>query len=251
MVVARSERPIARWTSAGSTLREPGRHTAVTEVVLSGIARLPARHGRVSGKVPMIARGCAQPGPNSTPHTEQEDEPHPGAIPPLHDRDVRRHGMRDTSGRGARRDRQSAAEGVKLAPIFEVDPFWPKPLPNHWVTGSTIGLAVDAQDNGWTIHRPDSVEDNFRAADLTAGEAVDDEVRPGAPSRTAGSDPIGVCYSVAPPILVYDKSASVVKAWGGPVRLARQQPRDHRRSRGQRLAAWKRDERYADPEVHR
>jgi hypothetical protein len=111
---------------------------------------------------------------------------------------------------------QSAAEGVELAPIFEVDPFWPKPLPNHWVTGSTIGLAVDAQDNVWTIHRPESVEDNFRAADLTAGEAVDDEVRPGAPRRTAGSDPIGVCCSVAPPILVYDKSGSVVKAWGGP-----------------------------------
>ena len=36
------------------------------------------------------------------------------------------------------------------APMFEVDPFWPKPLPNHWVTGSTIGLSVDAQDNVWT-----------------------------------------------------------------------------------------------------
>jgi hypothetical protein len=24
------------------------------------------------------------------------------------------------------------------APIFEVDPFWPKPLPNHWVMASTI-----------------------------------------------------------------------------------------------------------------
>jgi hypothetical protein len=42
----------------------------------------------------------------------------------------------------------------KQAPIFEVDPLWPKPLPNHWVTGSTIGLSVDAQDNVWTIHRP-------------------------------------------------------------------------------------------------
>ena len=42
------------------------------------------------------------------------------------------------------------------APIFEVDPFWPKPLPNHWVTGSTIGLSVDAQDRVWTIHRPNT-----------------------------------------------------------------------------------------------
>ena len=43
------------------------------------------------------------------------------------------------------------------APAFEVDPFWPKPLPNHWVTGSTIGVSVDSQDNVWTIHRPNSV----------------------------------------------------------------------------------------------
>src|SRR6188474_1049128 len=78
------------------------------------------------------------------------------------------------------------------APLFEVDPFWPKPLPNHWVTGSTIGLSVDAQDRVWTIHRPGTVEANFKAADLTVGEAVDDEAQPGA-GRPAGSDPIGRC----------------------------------------------------------
>ena len=26
------------------------------------------------------------------------------------------------------------------APRFEVDPMWPKPLPNHWVIGNTIGV---------------------------------------------------------------------------------------------------------------
>ena len=25
-----------------------------------------------------------------------------------------------------------------LAPRFEVDPMWPKPLPNHWILGQTI-----------------------------------------------------------------------------------------------------------------
>ena len=63
------------------------------------------------------------------------------------------------------------AEDAKRAPTFEVDPFWPKPLPNHWVTGSTIGLSVDAQDNVWTIHRPNTVEDNFKAADIKVGDA--------------------------------------------------------------------------------
>ena len=63
-----------------------------------------------------------------------------------------------------------AQNTVKQAPIFEVDPFWPKPLPNHWVTGSTIGLSIDAQDRVWTIHRPNTVEDNFKAADIKVGD---------------------------------------------------------------------------------
>src|ERR1041385_2033283 len=44
------------------------------------------------------------------------------------------------------------AAGVQ-APMFEVDPLWPKPLPNHWLLGSTIGGSVDAQDHVWIIHR--------------------------------------------------------------------------------------------------
>jgi hypothetical protein len=27
-----------------------------------------------------------------------------------------------------------------IAPVFEVDPLWPKPLPNHWLLGMTIGV---------------------------------------------------------------------------------------------------------------
>src|SRR5688500_18984391 len=99
---------------------------------------------------------------------------------------------------------------VKQAPIFEVDPFWPRPLPNHWVTGSTIGLSVDAQDNVWTIHRPNTVEDNFKAADLMVGDARgrDDEARPGAPTAgtPATQTPIGKCCKVATPVLVYDQA---------------------------------------------
>ena len=82
------------------------------------------------------------------------------------------------------------------APRFEVDPFWPKPLPNHWVLGSTIGLSVDAQDHVWVIHRPQSVEDNFKAADL--------------------KPPLGACCSVAPPVLEFDQAGNLVGHWGGP-----------------------------------
>ena len=85
---------------------------------------------------------------------------------------------------------------VAQAPIFEVDPYWPKPLPNHWVLGSTIGLSVDAQDHVWIIHRPATVEDNFKAADF--------------------DPPIGVCCKVAPPVLEFDAAGNLVSSWGGP-----------------------------------
>jgi len=96
---------------------------------------------------------------------------------------------------------QAAAQtksGVQ-APRFEVDPFWPKPLPNHWVTGSTIGLSLDAKDNVWIIHRPGTVEDNLKAADIKMGDR-----------------PIGECCKVAPPVLVYDQAGNLIKSWGGP-----------------------------------
>jgi hypothetical protein len=106
------------------------------------------------------------------------------------------------------------------APVFEVDPYWPKPLPNHWVTGSTIGVSVDAQDNVWTIHRPNTVEANFKAADIMVGDARgrDDEAQPGAASSSQPSvpTPIGACCKVAPPVLVYDQAGNLIKSWGGP-----------------------------------
>jgi len=60
----------------------------------------------------------------------------------------------------------AAAAAETVAPAFEVDPFWPKPLPNHWVLGSTIGVSVDSRDHVWIVHRPGSVDENFKGADL-------------------------------------------------------------------------------------
>jgi hypothetical protein len=91
-----------------------------------------------------------------------------------------------------------AAEGgaTRRAPIFEVDPLWPQPLPNHWVLGSTIGLSVDARDHVWILHRPQSVEDNFKGATLTP--------------------PDGICCTPAPPVLEFDQAGTLVSSWGGP-----------------------------------
>ena len=53
---------------------------------------------------------------------------------------------------------QAQAAGDVMVPWFEVDPYWPKPLPNHWILAMTIGLDVDKQDNVWVFHRPQTLE---------------------------------------------------------------------------------------------
>ena len=52
-----------------------------------------------------------------------------------------------------------------MAPRFEVDPTFPKPLPNGWYQGQSIGLWVDAQDHVWIVHRPDALDAVEGAAD--------------------------------------------------------------------------------------
>ena len=37
--------------------------------------------------------------------------------------------------------------GDGQAPRFQVDPWWPKPLPNNWIVGQVSGVAVDRHDH--------------------------------------------------------------------------------------------------------
>ena len=83
-----------------------------------------------------------------------------------------------------------------MAPRFEVDPMWPKPLPNHWVLGNAIGVSVDAQDHVWIIHRQGSLE---------AGE-----------KHAATNPPMAQCCAPAPPVLEYDQAGNLIGHWGGP-----------------------------------
>jgi DNA-binding beta-propeller fold protein YncE len=87
------------------------------------------------------------------------------------------------------------AAGVQ-APTFEVDPMWPKPLPNHWLLGMTIGVSVDAQDHVWIIHR---------GASLDPKEAY-------ATTNPPGSE----CCLPAPPVLEFDQAGNLIGHWGGP-----------------------------------
>jgi len=82
------------------------------------------------------------------------------------------------------------------APMFEVDPFWPKPLPNNWLLGNAIGVWVDDQDHVWIVHRSSaSLENQERGAEM--------------------DPPTGDCCRGAPPILSFDPEGNLVQAWGG------------------------------------
>lgn len=83
------------------------------------------------------------------------------------------------------------------APMFQVDPLWPKPLPNHWIIGMTIGVSVDAQDNVWIIHRPDSFNKSSEIG-------------------LVNTPPTSECCAPAPPVLEFDSAGNLIGHWGGP-----------------------------------
>jgi DNA-binding beta-propeller fold protein YncE len=72
-------------------------------------------------------------------------------------------------------------------PVFRVDPFWPQPLPNHWLVGAVVGVAVDARDHVWITHRPSTLQ----------------------PNETRS------IWRAAPPVLEFDQDGSLVSSWGG------------------------------------
>jgi DNA-binding beta-propeller fold protein YncE len=85
------------------------------------------------------------------------------------------------------------------APAFEVDPFWPQPLPNEWILGNVIGVAVDARDHVYIVHRAwgEGIFKPFAELGLSEGTSI--------------------CCEAAPPIVEFDPDGNMVRAWGGPV----------------------------------
>ena len=95
-------------------------------------------------------------------------------------------------------DSKAAGSGPTVqAPQFEVDPLWPKPLPNHWLLGMTIGVWADDQDHIWIIHRGAATLSNMeKGAEL--------------------NPPTGECCRAAPPVLEFDQEGNLLRHWGGP-----------------------------------
>ena len=71
------------------------------------------------------------------------------------------------------------------APRFEVDPYWPKQLPDRWVTGEVGGVCVDAQDHVFVLARGNLVF-------------------PKEPKMA----------KAAPPVIEFDQDGNVINSWG-------------------------------------
>lgn len=78
-----------------------------------------------------------------------------------------------------------SAGGPTAVPRYVVDPYWPKPLPNRWVTGEVGGICVDKADHVFGVNRR-----NLTALETRVGKIP------------------------APPVIEYDKEGNVVNAWG-------------------------------------
>jgi len=95
-------------------------------------------------------------------------------------------------GQGAR----SHALDENGAPMFKVDPFWPKPLPNRWSMQQVTGIHVDSMDHIWFLNR--------------AAAADGDEI------GGDGNPPRILCCIRGPEVIELDPDGNVVHAWGGP-----------------------------------
>ncbi len=91
---------------------------------------------------------------------------------------------------------QAPAPTPVAVPVYQVDPFWPKTLPNNWRIGQAAGVAVDRRDHVWVIHRPRTMTEDERGATTT-------------PPRSE-------CCVPAPAVIEFDPDGNVVQAWGGP-----------------------------------
>src|SRR4029077_18522424 len=82
------------------------------------------------------------------------------------------------------------------APKLEVDVLWPKPFPvaKHWILSSVTGVAVDAQDHIWVVHRGlDGLQANEKGPALEPWASM--------------------CCFAAPQVLVFDAAGNLISNW--------------------------------------
>ena len=89
-----------------------------------------------------------------------------------------------------------AAAATGGVPTFQVDPSWPREMPNKWIMGAVTAVFVDSQDHVWVTHLVET---------LTPEE-----------TSVVQDPPIGTCCVPAPTVIEFDAQGDVVQAWGDP-----------------------------------
>ncbi|HEV3215045.1 MAG TPA: hypothetical protein VGZ27_04955 [Vicinamibacterales bacterium] len=75
-------------------------------------------------------------------------------------------------------------QAQSTAPRFEIDPYWPKPLPEGWIIGRTGSVCVDAQDHLVVTNRRDITDEEAETS------------------------------KQAPSVLIFDLAGKLVDSWG-------------------------------------
>ena len=96
---------------------------------------------------------------------------------------------------GAQQPRAQAVD-ENGAPMFKVDPFWPKPLPNRWSMQQVTGISVD--------------HDGPRLVPQSRGRCR------GRRDRRRRQPAADRCCVRGPELIELDQEGNVVNAWGGP-----------------------------------
>ena len=92
-----------------------------------------------------------------------------------------------------------AAQAAPLHPVFQVDPYWPKPLPHGYVFGSSGGVTVDSHDNVWIYSRPTSTH------------------------ITMSNPPEANNGSPAPSVVEISNDGRFIQGWGGTLAMSEEE----------------------------
>ena len=92
--------------------------------------------------------------------------------------------------------KDTGKNAAKDVPVYKVDPFWPKPLPHHWLMQGVPVMVVDKDDHIWVMNRPRDVNP--------------DEI--GAASTPPRTD----CCVAAPAVLEFDTEGNLLQGLGRP-----------------------------------
>jgi sugar lactone lactonase YvrE len=91
---------------------------------------------------------------------------------------------------------QRADQRASGTPRFQVDPIWPREMPNNWILGAVTGVFVDAKDHIWVTHLPETLTEEETSA--------------------VQKPPIATCCAPAPTVIEFDAAGDVVQGWGDP-----------------------------------